>query len=104
MSPILPGYSPRSLSGSLIAVNLAANDNSSGRCFCRQQGVDHFVNIETDHLGDIEELHDVDTSAPRFHSRDDGLISAQRIGERRLAQASLLALRDEQLDEALLAW
>ncbi len=58
------------------------------------------MHIQADHLGDVEEFDDIDTTATTFHRGDDGLVSIEFLGKVGLAQACTFTLLDDEVDQA----
>ena len=58
------------------------------------------MDVEPDHLRDVEQFDDVYPSSAALHRGDDGLIAVETFGEVGLAEACTFALLDKQVDQA----
>lgn len=61
------------------------------------------MHVEANHLGNVEQLDNVDASAAAFDGGNNRLIAAEALGHVGLAQAGAFALLDEEIDEAQLS-
>ena len=56
--------------------------------------------MEAKHLGDVEQLDEIDPTLARLDVRDKGLVPAESPGEVALLQPRTLPISDEQLGQA----
>lgn len=68
-----------------------------------QQIVDERVKVEPDRGGDVEQFDDVDATSAALDGGDDRLVSAEPVGELRLAEAGSLPLLHDEVDQAQLS-
>lgn len=65
--------------------------------------VDQRMDVEIDGFGDVQQFHDVDAATAALDGRDDGLVSAEPVGELRLAETGALPLLHDEVDQAQLS-
>ena len=78
---------------------LRQRNSALGHLGSGDQVIDQGVEVETDHLGDIQELDDVHAATAGLDLGNDGLIAAEAFGQLSLAKARALALLDQSIDE-----
>lgn len=66
----------------------------------REQVVDQLMHVESDDLGNVEQLDNIDAATTALDLRDDGLIAAEFSRESGLAQPGAVALLDKKIDQA----
>lgn len=65
-----------------------------------KQVVDDSMNVETDDLCNVEKLYDIDAATPALDLGNDGLVSAKFCRKLSLTQLGVIALLDNEVDEA----
>ena len=62
------------------------------------------MGIEADHVGQLKELDNIEPSSTGFDRGDNGLVSAEGLGEIGLTHAGLPALVDDELNQSHMRW